>query len=214
MRAYISAAVGGYLYSRFYRKKQTKRHHPSNSHPQNVLSESKNAAVNAVKKGPLLIPLPAARLASDQALSKSPPANSLSLPSLSTSPVPSVSSSFSSRTTTPKNSQKNAKKSQLEGASLESVMTVLEYSDVPSTIALMEASRRIRSALTGKLKRGFWEMAFWRDRGVLLCLNRFSIPRTLNLPDDTVYWNWGHYLQAYYSLDVASRNPKHVLFGR
>jgi len=96
------------------------------------------------------------------------------------------------------------------------VMKLMEYTDLPTTIALMKASSRVREALKGKLKRKFWEMAFWRDRGVLLYLDQFSVPRAMTnaLPSDPKKWEWRHYLQAYYSSEYTARNPRHVMFGR
>mmetsp|Transcript_4406 Transcript_4406/g.8833 ORF Transcript_4406/g.8833 Transcript_4406/m.8833 type:complete len:217 (-) Transcript_4406:497-1147(-) len=94
------------------------------------------------------------------------------------------------------------------------VMRVMEFSDLPSTIALMGASKRVRDVLKGKLKKKFWEMAFWRDRGILLYLSQASsLPRSISsLPADPVDWTWRHYLQAYYSSTRC--NPQHLMFGR
>eukprot|EP00472_Partenskyella_glossopodia_P013291 CAMPEP_0197530112 /NCGR_PEP_ID=MMETSP1318-20131121/30716_1 /TAXON_ID=552666 /ORGANISM="Partenskyella glossopodia, Strain RCC365" /LENGTH=227 /DNA_ID=CAMNT_0043085807 /DNA_START=14 /DNA_END=697 /DNA_ORIENTATION=+ len=99
------------------------------------------------------------------------------------------------------------------------VMKVMEFSDIPSAIAFMKASRKISHVLKGKLKKRFWEMAFWRDHGVLLYLNQIipaSLPRSLSLsqlPKDTTKWSWRHYLEVYYSSEYSSK-LKHIAFGR
>eukprot|EP00954_Amorphochlora_amoebiformis_P002802 220391-Amorphochlora_amoeboformis.AAC.1 len=77
------------------------------------------------------------------------------------------------------------------------------------------ASKRIRDVLHGKLKRRFWEMAFWRDRGVLFLSDRTissSTPEPISVELE-VQKSEGHYLRAYYGSE-CNRNPKFLMFGR
>jgi len=60
----------------------------------------------------------------------------------------------------------------IDVASDGTVMNIMEFADLPSALSLMQASNRIREALCGKLRHRFWEMTFWRDRGILLYFNQ------------------------------------------
>mmetsp|Transcript_17778 Transcript_17778/g.26636 ORF Transcript_17778/g.26636 Transcript_17778/m.26636 type:complete len:213 (-) Transcript_17778:155-793(-) len=110
------------------------------------------------------------------------------------------------------NERKRGKPFQLDDGAL---MTVLTFADLPSAIALMGSSKQVRDALRGKLKKRFWEMTFWRDRGVLLYLNQFSLfGRGLELPVNVDKWEWSDYMRAYYSTNTAFVDSRFLIFGR
>mmetsp|Transcript_16814 Transcript_16814/g.23518 ORF Transcript_16814/g.23518 Transcript_16814/m.23518 type:complete len:287 (-) Transcript_16814:151-1011(-) len=228
MRAYISAALGGYIASRFSSSTSKHVHHTTTNVGQQERSATKPGTNTPAAQQlschqielftPTLSPSaehkPEAQHVGgggSNALCVIGMTNSSNISSSSSDNSININSSVSG----------NRKRTRRSGYSIDvasdgTVMNIMEFADLPSALSLMQASNRIRDVLHGKLRHRFWEMAFWRDRGILLYFNQFSmIPRTLShLPNDPKSWQWNDFLQAYYSSDYAARGRKHRMFGR
>mmetsp|Transcript_38499 Transcript_38499/g.62558 ORF Transcript_38499/g.62558 Transcript_38499/m.62558 type:complete len:297 (-) Transcript_38499:482-1372(-) len=236
MRALISAALGGYLASRFSSSSSKHAHHSTpnviqQERPSSAKSGNDSPAAAAEQRppppcshqielfAPSFSPVPDQKIEAKRVRG----GGTNALCELGIKQASNISSSSSSgnnehinNIVSSRRRRKRRSQYSIDVASDGTVMNIMEFADLPSALSLMQASNRIREALCGKLRHRFWEMTFWRDRGILLYFNQFSmIPRTLShLPNDPKSWQWNHFMQAYYSSDYAARSRKHRMFGR